>query len=168
MGDELSTLIHRLSDSIFRLIRRIVRDRELALDLTQDVLVRVLRRHSPDQPDRLIGYAMRAAYLAAINAVRDRKRHNLALDRLSIESEPFPPASDSLEFAELRQQIEHALETLPGKQREAIVYRFYGDLTVPEIATAMNISAGAVKVHLFRGLQRLNTHLTSVLEDENI
>lgn len=168
MSDELSALIHRLSDSLFRLIYRIVRDRELALDLTQDVLVRVLPRFRPDEPDRLTGYAMRSAYHAALNAVRDRKRHTQVLDRIALESERPISSSDTMETSELQTQIERALTSLPEKQREAVVYRFYGDLTVPQIAAAMNISDGAVKVHLSRGLQRLNVQLTEVLEDRKI
>ncbi len=168
MTDEISAIIHRLSDRLFGLINRIVRDRDLALDLTQDVLVRVLPRYRADQPEQFTGYAMRSAYHAALNAVRDRKRRTQVLDRIALESERPAPFTDSLETAELQGQIEQALLRLPDKQREAVVYRFYGDLTVPQIAVAMNISDGAVKVHLSRGLQRLSAHLTSVMEDENI
>jgi RNA polymerase sigma factor (sigma-70 family) len=53
-----------------------------------------------------------------------------------------------------------ALRTLPARQREALVLRFYGDLSEAQIAAAMGISKGAVKSHTARAM----TALRSVLE----
>jgi RNA polymerase sigma factor (sigma-70 family) len=55
-----------------------------------------------------------------------------------------------------------ALRGLPDRQREAIVLRYYADLSEAEIATAMGISRGAVKSHTARGMTALRT----VLEQE--
>jgi RNA polymerase sigma factor (sigma-70 family) len=49
---------------------------------------------------------------------------------------------------------------LPARQREALVLRFYGDLSEAQIAAAMGISKGAVKSHTARAM----TALRSVLE----
>ena len=53
-----------------------------------------------------------------------------------------------------------ALRTLPARQREALVLRFYGDLSEAQIAASMGISKGAVKSHTARAM----TALRSVLE----
>jgi RNA polymerase sigma factor (sigma-70 family) len=53
-----------------------------------------------------------------------------------------------------------ALRALPARQREALVLRFYGDLSEAQIAAAMGISKGAVKSHTARAM----TALRSVLE----
>jgi RNA polymerase sigma factor (sigma-70 family) len=53
-----------------------------------------------------------------------------------------------------------ALRTLPARQREALVLRFYGDLSEAQIAATMGISKGAVKSHTARAM----TALRSVLE----
>jgi RNA polymerase sigma factor (sigma-70 family) len=55
-----------------------------------------------------------------------------------------------------------ALRSLPERQREALVLRFYLDLSEEQVAAAMNISAGAVKSHTSRG----KAALRSVLEAE--
>ena len=52
-----------------------------------------------------------------------------------------------------------ALRHLPDRQREAIVLRYYADLSEAEIATAMGISRGAVKSHTARGMSALRAAL---------
>lgn len=170
MGTVPYAMMQDVSSSLFRLIRAIVRDREEALDLTQDVLVKMLRRSVPDNPAIFRGYAMRAAYHVAINAVRDRKRQERIHERL--QNEPVLLGASSSEQdcpnnnLQLRHRLVHALEDLSPKQREAIEFRFYGGLTVDEIAAAMGISDGSVKVHLYRGLNRLNEIMTTPKEEK--
>jgi RNA polymerase sigma factor (sigma-70 family) len=55
-----------------------------------------------------------------------------------------------------------ALGTLPARQREALVLRYYGDLSEAQIASTMGISRGAVKSHATRGMSSLR----AVLERE--
>jgi RNA polymerase sigma factor (sigma-70 family) len=55
-----------------------------------------------------------------------------------------------------------ALRTLPARQREAVVLRYYVDLGEADIAAAMRVSAGSVKTHLHRGLAALSR----VLEED--
>ena len=58
-----------------------------------------------------------------------------------------------------RSAVIAALSTLPSRQREAVVLRFYGDLSEAQIAAAMQISRGAVKSHTARAMQALRTVL---------
>ncbi len=169
MSADASIIIQELSGSLFRLIRGVVRDRELALDITQDVLVKLLRRPVPDDPAQLKSYAMKSAYHAALNSLRDRKRRTRIHERIQEESESrtsvFLADEDSNEAGEIRLQLTEALNQLPAKQREALEFRFYGDMTTNEISAAMNITSGSVKTHIFRALNRLSELLkTSKLE----
>jgi RNA polymerase sigma factor (sigma-70 family) len=61
-----------------------------------------------------------------------------------------------------RTAVVAALRTLPPRQREALVLRYYGDLSEAQIAAAMGISRGAVKSHTARAMSALR----SVLERE--
>jgi RNA polymerase sigma-70 factor (ECF subfamily) len=132
----------------------------MALDLTQDVLVRMLSRPVPSDPAQLKSYAMKSAYNAALNALRDRKRQARIFGEIQEEAESH--SSVLPEFAEVedaeqtRRHLGVALKKLPAKQREAVEYRFYGDLKTDEIAAAMNVSSGSVKTHLYRALNRLS------------
>jgi RNA polymerase sigma factor (sigma-70 family) len=61
-----------------------------------------------------------------------------------------------------RSAVVAALRELPDRQREAIVLRYYADLSEAEIAATMGISRGAVKSHTARGM----TSLRAALEQE--
>jgi RNA polymerase sigma factor (sigma-70 family) len=61
-----------------------------------------------------------------------------------------------------RKQVVTALRSLPPRQREALVLRYYGDLSEAQIALAMGISRGAVKSHTARAIASLR----AVLETE--
>lgn len=170
MGTVPYAMIQDVSSSLFRLIRGIVRDREEALDLTQDVLVKMLGRSVAENPAIFKGYAMRAAYRTALNAVRNRKRHERIHEGLQNEPALLRTSSSEQDCQDndlrLRQHVFQALEKLSPKQREAIELRFYGDLAIDEISAAMGISDGSVKVHLYRGLNRLNEIMTTTKEEK--
>jgi RNA polymerase sigma factor (sigma-70 family) len=74
-----------------------------------------------------------------------------------------PPDMPSAEHGALvlleRHAVVAALRGLPDRQREAIVLRYYADLSEAEIAAAMGISRGAVKSHTSRGMSALRTTL---------
>ena len=67
----------------------------------------------------------------------------------------MPSAEDDVLVQLERSQVVAALRKLPVRQREAIVLRYYADLSDAEIATAMGISRGAVKSHTARGMVAL-------------
>ena len=52
-----------------------------------------------------------------------------------------------------------ALRALPARQREALVLRYYADLSEAEIAEAMGVSRGAVKSHTSRAITALRVRL---------
>jgi RNA polymerase sigma-70 factor (sigma-E family) len=101
---------------------------------------------------------------AIVNRSRSVLRH-----RKVVELHAPKPAPDeqSAEHAALtlleRSAVTSALRTLPERQREAVVLRYYGDFSEADIAKAMGISRGAVKSHTARAMAALK----SVLEREN-
>jgi RNA polymerase sigma-70 factor (sigma-E family) len=99
-----------------------------------------------------------------VNKSRSVLRH-----RKVVEMHAPKPAPDeqSAEHAALtlieRSAVTSALRTLPARQREAIVLRYYGDFSEADIAKAMGISRGAVKSHTARAMAALK----SILEQES-
>ena len=100
---------------------------------------------------------------AIVNRSRSVLRH-----RRVVEMHAPKPAPDeqSAEYAALtlmeRSAVTSALRTLPVRQREAVVLRYYGDFSEADIARAMGISRGAVKSHTARAMAALK----SILEQE--
>jgi RNA polymerase sigma factor (sigma-70 family) len=170
-NNTVAVTIGQLSEPVFRLVRRIVRDRDEALDVTQDVLIRVLREqpHLRD-PGKLKPYALRAAYHAALNAARNRSRRERLHQEMAADSIDHcsPDALESYERLTNRSAVVRALSDLAEKQREAVALRFFGDLSIDEIASAMRISTGSVKVHLVRALRNLRAALTPLYNKEDM
>jgi RNA polymerase sigma-70 factor (sigma-E family) len=102
------------------------------------------------------------AYLRSVvcNLVRMRLRH-LQVVRRHLDQGP-PDVGSAEQEVVLREdlrEVVHALCTLPDRQRQALVLRYWLDLREAEVAEAMGISAGAVKAHTARGMAALTRAL---------
>jgi RNA polymerase sigma-70 factor (sigma-E family) len=97
------------------------------------------------------------------NRSRSLLRHRVVVDKHMPASEPDMPSAEQAAIMRLqRAAVVAALRTLPTRQREALVLRFYLDLSEEQVAAAMQISQGAVKSHTARG----KAALRSLLEPE--
>jgi RNA polymerase sigma-70 factor (sigma-E family) len=100
---------------------------------------------------------------SVMNRSRSVLRHRAVVDKHMPDPEPDMPSAEYAAIARLqRTAVIAALRSLPARQREAIVLRFYLDLSEEQVAAAMQISQGAVKSHTARG----KAALRSLLEPE--
>lgn len=100
------------------------------------------------EPDKALAYLRQTT----INLARSRMRHRLVARKHAPKPMPDTASAESSAMEALeRNAVVAALRTLPVRQREAMVLRYYADLTEPAIAEAMGLSTGAVKSHLHRG-----------------
>jgi len=154
---ELYSLHYR---KLVRLAALLVRDMPTAEEVVQDAFVAM-----HDAWQRLRDAENALAYLrqAVVNRSRSVLRHRTVVDRNLLKAPPDMPSAEHGAMALLeRSAVIAALRNLPDRQREAIVLRYYADLSEAEIATTMGISRGAVKSHTARGM----TALRSTLERE--
>ena len=106
-----------------------------------------------------------APYLrqAVVNRSRSVLRHRKVVDMHAPKPAPDEQSAEHAAHALLeRSAVTSALRSLPERQREAIVLRYYGDFSEADIAKAMGISRGAVKSHTARAMAALK----SILEQE--
>ena len=141
-------------------LRLYLGDTESARELAQDALVRVIERwpqvRDMDHPEAW-------TYRVAFNLARSRMRRTMAESRARRRADRPPASSWGVDVADVL-AIRAAIHELPPRQRQAIVLRFYGDLTVDQIGEAMSCRSGTVKAHLHQGLTALRaaglTHAT--------
>jgi len=136
--------------SLVRLAVLLVHDVHTAEEVVQDAFVamhtgwRRLRDH-----EKALSYLRQAV----VNKSRSVLRHRTVIDRNAPKPAPDEPSAEQGAIALLeRSAVVAALRELPDRQREAIVLRYYADLSEAQIATAMGISRGAVKSHTARGM----------------
>ena len=143
--------------ALVRLAALLVRDTPTAEEVVQDSFVAM---HGGWQ--RLRDAEKALAYLrqAVVNRSRSVLRHRTVVDKNLQNAPPDMPSAEHGALVLLeRHAVVAALRGLPDRQREAIVLRYYADLSEAEIATAMGISRGAVKSHTSRGMSALRTAL---------
>jgi RNA polymerase sigma-70 factor (sigma-E family) len=132
-------------------------DRGSAEEVVQDAFAKFhLSRHRVTDRDKEV------SYLRSIvcNLARARLRRR----RIEIRLRPAPqleiaPAPDVALASHRRDTVAAGLATLPRRQRECVVLRYWLDLSEREIADTLGIAGGSVKSHLHRGLAALESRL---------
>ena len=143
--------------ALVRLAALLVRDTPTAEEVVQDSFVAMNGGWQ-----RLRDTEKALAYLrqAVVNRSRSVLRHRTVVDKNLQKAPPDMPSAEHGALVLLeRSAVVAALRHLPDRQREAIVLRYYADLSEAEIAAAMKISRGAVKSHTARGMTALRTAL---------
>jgi RNA polymerase sigma-70 factor (ECF subfamily) len=94
--------------------------------------------------------------------VRGKQVPTVPLEQASEVADELDVAETAMVRDEERQRLRQALKMLPPEQREAVILRYFSDLTVPEIAAAMNQREGTIKSRLSRSLD----HLSEILRGD--
>jgi RNA polymerase sigma-70 factor, ECF subfamily len=157
-GEARDELARRLRRPAYTLAYQLLGDREDALDVAQDALVRFFERLSRVDPERPVG-----PWLFAIvrNRTRDllRRRKLRRTEPLTELRDPHPgPVDDALRH-ELRRQVWEGLAALPADQREILVLRDYQDLSYRDIAATLGVPVGTVMSRLHRARRALRDHI---------
>ena len=144
----------------FGLIRRVLRDRESAEEVLQEVFWQVWQDAAGYDPARGTPEAwliMRAKTRAIdkLRSIRRRGQTFVAPVDERVARGPEARGSDPALAAEDRGLAQGALEQLPGPQRQAIELAFYGGLSQAEIAARLGEPLGTVKTWMRLGLERL-------------
>jgi RNA polymerase sigma-70 factor (sigma-E family) len=153
----VTTLYSTHYKSLVRLAALLVRDAATAEEVVQDSFVAMHGgwRRLRDS-DKALSYLRQSV----VNRSRSVLRHRMVVDRNAPEPAPDMPSAELGAIALLeRSAVVAALRTLPPRQREALVLRYYGDLSEAQIASTMGITRGAVKSHTARAICSLRTVL---------
>lgn len=162
-------LVRNHQDGVYTLAVRIVSDRDLAYDVTQDAFVRAWRGI-----DRFRGDARFATWLHRITAnvafTHHERRKRTAAD--SLDDGFYEPADDGVgperagESAAVRTHLERALSDLPIGLRSVVVLKDVYEWSHAEVAEALEITVTAAKVRLHRARKRLRSSLRRQSEVE--
>jgi RNA polymerase sigma-70 factor (sigma-E family) len=145
---------------LVRLALLLVHDVQTAEEVVQDAFeaMHLAWRRLRDS-EKALSYLRQAV----VNRARSVLRHRKVVDMHPPKPAPDEPSAEHAVLALLeRSAVISALRLLPVRQREAVVLRYYADLSEADIAKAMGISRGAVKSHTARAMATLK----SILERE--
>lgn len=174
-GSELAfrELVRRYERPVFSLIFRMVRNKELAEDLSQETFIKVLNAVGTYRPEfKFSSWVFKIANNAAIDHLRKR-----SLDTLSLEGSPHAQTPEMIEATalqisergesqleevenrELGRTIEAAIDELRPEYRSCILLRHVEGRTYEEIADILNLPLGTVKTYIHRARNELRIAL---------
>lgn len=168
---ELNRFLAEVEKRALRIAEISIRDRDEALDLVQNAMIKLVRKYS----SRSIDEWTPLFYRILQNGVRDWHRRQAVKKRVIVwlggsddeEPDVISAAPDSagrtpheqLESHEAMQDLERALGGLPQRQKEAFMLRTFEGLDVADTAAAMGCSTGSVKTHYSRAVHSLRETL---------
>ena len=160
-------LVRRYQRPIAAYVYRMVGDYDAALDLTQEVFIKVYNSLTRYRSEfKFSTWIYKIAHNAAIDHLRRHAVRDQALTsgidgehrEVLIESRRLTPEQES-ERKERRTEIESVVQLLPAAYRELIVLRHSQDLSYDEIAEVTGLPLGTVKNRLFRARESMRDHL---------
>ncbi|WP_406692298.1 SigE family RNA polymerase sigma factor [Saccharopolyspora sp. ID03-671] len=153
LTSKLTDLYQEHYAQLLRIAVLLVDDRASAEDIVQDAYLRVFdSRNRLRDPDKALAFLRQAVLNRARSTLRRRLVARKYLPKLAVDDSLPDDTGRGLDRAVLAQ----ALARLPRRQREAIVLRYYADLSEIRTAEVMGCSQGSVKSYCSRGVSRLS------------
>lgn len=161
--DEFRVFVDRYQASVYRFTRALLRNREDADDMAQEVFLAAFANLSSYAGSRasFSTWLFTIARNRCINLLK--RRQHAELDE-PVEVEDVA-ASDVMESKELAQQLDRALDALPLEQRSAFVLAEIEELPYAEIARIERTTVGTVKSRIHRAKQRLRSLLETEMRE---
>ncbi len=173
-GDDgaFEALYFRYRDWVHSVATRFTHDHDLALDVLQETFAYVLRKCpslklTAEMKTFLYPVIKHTAIALRTKSLRFTSDDEALADLAASPDPPLDPPADSRSDPQggprdesPRAELASALRLLPAEQRETLLMRFVDDMTLKEIADALNIPLGTVK-------SRLHHALKTVRENEN-
>jgi RNA polymerase sigma-70 factor, ECF subfamily len=165
----MDALIRATYADVYALAHRLVRDRDEAADVTQEVFVRVLRSVAGFRGEAAFGtWLHRVTVNTALTSLRRSSRvarpgaeaFGVPGDEARPVVDPAAGPEERAERAELLARAQAAVAALPESSRTIVLLRDVEGLSTADVAAATGLSETAVKVRLFRARERLRASLT--------
>lgn len=178
---ELSDFLANVERRAYKHALFAIRDSHLALDVVQDAMLRLSERYGsrpagelPLLFQRIMQNAIRdyfrrqkvrSFWTSPLSSLKSNDQDDDGVDPLeTLLTEPDSQRSGGAPFAALEQSqvlalIEKALETLPTRQRQAFLLRYWEEMDVAQTASVMGCSEGSVKTHCSRATHAIAAFL---------
>ena len=155
---DIDQLYRQYGPMVMRRCRQLLRDEDLALDATQDVFVRLIKRRDHLRADYPSSLLYRIATNLCLNRIRDAKKRKTSTDQKLLEQ------IADLDDAEGQIEARSVLARLFGLERETTrtmaVLHYVDGMTLEEVAGEVGMSVSGVRKRL-RGLRALLKEMES-------
>ncbi|MDN3675308.1 sigma-70 family RNA polymerase sigma factor [Flavobacterium branchiarum] len=165
-----AVLVDRYKDMIFTLAIKMVKNREIAEEVSQDTFIKIFNSLSKFKGDsKFSTWIYKIAYNTCLDYLKKNKKeeHNVVIDELKgCVVKTTTNALSILEDQERKQDIQYCLNLLPSEESFLLTLFYFEDQNLNEIGKIMDISANNVKIKLYRSRKKLAVILKEQLEPE--
>jgi RNA polymerase sigma-70 factor (ECF subfamily) len=165
-------LLNKHREAIYHVILKIVHNQEEARDLVQETFMKAFGSLATYKSEyRFTTWLYRIAANNSIDYLRRKKIDSLSLDQpletkdgnvgIELADWTYNPEMD-LDSKQKVLSINQAIDSLPQKYREVILYRHKQDKSYEQIAEILGIPVGTVKARIFRARELLKKKLKSL------
>ena len=157
--ESFARLYDLLARRVFGLVSRILRDRAMSEEVTQEVFFEIWRKAPTFDPARgsALTWIMTMTHRRAVDRVRTEERRTRR--RPVPDPSGFDVVAEAVETSLDQRYVQKALDTLSPLQREVVVLAYYSGYTYRQAAERLDIPLGTLKSRMRDGLLRLRAAL---------
>jgi len=160
-GDEaaFAEIVRRHADLVYSVARRMTANGALAQDVTQSVFTKLARQAAAlHRYETIVGWLHTTTRYTAIDAIRGEERRRAREQEASImQNETSAPA---VNWEEIGPLLDEAVGRLREQDREAVLLRFFRNLSHQEVGAALGLSEDTARKRVERALEKLHTHFS--------
>jgi len=170
--NDYAFLVERYKHMVFTLIIRIVKNKEEAEEVSQDVFVKAYKNLKNFKGEsKFSTWIYKIAYYASLDVLKRNKRQIYVENIDTVKERDLRNTDDSLNFLqdiERKKIINDALLKLGEEERIILTLYYYEDLPIREISKVVDLSEDNIKIKLFRSRKKLAELLKNVIEPTTI
>ena len=165
-------LVERYKHMVFTLTIRIVKNREEAEEVSQDVFVKAYKNlKSFKGESKFSTWIYKIGYYASLDVVKKNKRQINSINIDEFNEGNIGSMQDGLKYLEAKERkkvINDALLRLNEDERVILTLYYFEEMPLKEISKVVNLSLENIKVKLFRARKKLFSLLKNVIEPRTI
>ena len=155
----LILLMNTYQERLYAVIFGLAENHDDTNDILQNVFIKIWKNIGTFRGDaKLFTWLYRVATNEAYNFLKQRnKKEFAAIDNNAIENEP---ASEMLSSAAIEEKLQHAIDTLPEKQKLVFQMKYFEDMKYDDISDILGTSVGALKASYHHAVKKVEKFLS--------
>lgn len=163
-----TALVEKYKDMVFTVCFRILRQREDAEDISQQVFLKAFKNlHAFEGKSKFSTWLYTIAYRTSVSKVQVKQLDTVHEDAIFESGDPFQfPQLEAIHADEQRLYVRKAIDALPEVDSALITLFYLDDCSIQEIVDITELNESNVKVRLHRARKQLKITLEQLLRHE--
>lgn len=147
-------------------IRRMIVDHDLAQDVLQETFIKAYQNfHQFKQDSQLYTWLYRIATNESLQQLNKMKKMQKTDEDAEYYMQNLVSENLSSDAGEIQTLLQHAIQTLPEKQRMVFTMRYYDDLPYEEMSKVLDMSVGTLKTNYHYAKEKIETYIKENYEE---